>query len=497
MAEEEFRGAIEEAKRLERKLTEYMPYQGEMSVERTIDLDPREFVDLTYNDMINLYERTQKIIKTTGMGILAAKEEAPPPSAESGEVESKLREMTTETLKTAEEVAKEPIVIEKEIPRPEAPAEARAIEFEERPTVMEKEELPPEAPGLELEKEKPAERPAEKAEEPKVEVPLERKVIVAAVPPALAEPGKVAERRYAQMEEQIRMAVGEKADEITLKKKMLELTKQLFKEKTTSKREELKLQITILKNMLAGAAAGATPAAGARKARDDTYGRLYDTLLSTHQSEIAQTKDEIIDSYNKQIAGIKKKFYEDISASEDPSSRKQIFESFVFSVTSLIEQMPEVLEKYTEFTKKKHAAEMEKVRDSVSPEDRETKSKVEERLEYINTRYEQEFASVKGIVGRDIENLIEVAGSEIFKRPEEKPKETSEAKAFEIVKDINDTDEGTLLYFLHSKDPDYYKKYERKLVSKAEAIFKAKELMAKEKGLSDSMVTKYFSQLEG
>ena len=113
-----------------------------------------------------------------------------------------------------------------------------------------------------------------------------------------------------------------------------------------------------------------------------------------------------------------------------------------------------------------------------------------------DAEYDKEYAAVKGIVGRQIENLIELAGSEIFKKPEEKP-EKAEAKAYEVLKEINETDEGTLLYFLHSKDPDYYKRYERKQLSKAEVIFKAKELMAKEKGLNEKMVRKYFSQTEG
>ena len=95
-----------------------------------------------------------------------------------------------------------------------------------------------------------------------------------------------------------------------------------------------------------------------------------------------------------------------------------------------------------------------------------------------------------------IENLIELAGNEIFKKAEEKPKD-AEAKAYEVLKEINETDEGTLLYFLHSKDAEYYKRYERKQLSKAEVLFKAKELMAKEKGLTEKMVKKYFSQIEG
>ncbi len=530
---DEFEGAIEEAKRLERKLVEYAPYEGDIRVEKSIDFEPKEYVDLTYHDMINLYERNEKIISTVSMGLLATKaEEAPEaPSAEaSGEIESKLRQMTSETLKEAEQVGKEPIVMEKEIPaqaaeeggikleqEAEAP-KAPAIEFETRPAA--------EAPKIEMEKPAPKEaegpkppeaeleiKPAEAPAEPRVEAPpaAEKTVIVAAVvPPALREsPDQAATQRYERMEEQVRSTLGEKADEATIKKKMLELTKQLFKEKTTSKREEIKLQIATLKNMLSAAEPGGARAAGAAKGakrKDETHQKMYDAMLSTHQTELSQTKDSIIDSYNKQIAQVKKKFYEDIGSTDDPAKRKDIFEGFVFSIESLVHQLPEVIGKYREFTAKKHAAEMEKLRDSLSSDEKDLRGTVEGRLEYINGKYDQEFASVKGIIGREMDNLIEVAGSDIFKKPEAaeagapeeggKPKET-EARAYEVVREINETDEGTLLYFLHSKDPEYYKRYERKQLSKAEAIFKAKELMAKDKGLSDAMVKRYFTQMEG
>ncbi|MEW6036143.1 MAG: hypothetical protein AB1529_06010 [Candidatus Micrarchaeota archaeon] len=525
MSSEEFQGAIDEAKRLERKMVEYAPYEGDITIERTLDLEPKDFVDLGYADLLNMYERSRKIISTVGMGILATEGAAAPggeaPKAETTEVESKLREMTTETLKTAEEVAKEPMSVEREAPpapvpeaaRPEEAPHVREIEFESKTA-----EAAPEKPAIELEKEKPAPAvemelpheaappaPVQEKPEPRPapmpEAPVEKKMIVAAVPPSLREsPDKAASRRYEQMEEQIRAAVGERADEMTLKKKMLDLTKQLFKEKSTSRREEIKVQITVLKNMLAGGPAPKA-AAGGRKAAaaapgGDAHIKLFEAMVSTHQGELSQTKDTIIDSYNKQIASIKKKFYDDISGTEDAAKRKQIFEGFVFSVESLVEQLPEVLSKYKEFTSKKHAAELERILASLGPDELETKAKVEERLTRVRANYEEDFAAVKGIVGRQIENLIEVAGSEIFKKPEEKPPE-AEAKAHEIVKEINETDEGTLLYFLHGKDPEYYKRYERKQLSKAEAIFKAKELMAKEKGLSDNMVRKYFSQTEG
>lgn len=532
MASAGFTDAVSEARRLEKKLVEYAPYQDDIHITKTMDLEPRDYMDLTYPDMLNLYERNHKIISTAGMGILAAKEEERTAAvpAKTGEVENRLRAMTTETLQKAEEVAKEPIAFGTEAPAKEAEEAPKAthIEFEERPAseamekeleiekverpapeieveekaevVAEKEEArEKEAPAPVVEKapERPAERPLPKAltkeEGPKVEVPLERKVLVATVPPALKEsPDRAAARRYEQMKAQIAAAVGESADEITLKKKMLELTKQLFKEKVTSKREEIKVQITVLKNMLASAQAGGKGGAGAKRRKEDTTNaKIFQSLLDSQQAELARTKDSIVDSYNKQVAGIKKKFYDDIATTEDPVKRKQIFEAFAFSVTALVEQLPDVLAKYKDFTQKKHAAEMEKLKESLEAGEKDTAKSVEERLTSIKKGYEDEFTSVKDMIARDIGNLIDKTGTEVLKKEEEKPA-PSEAKAHDMVSEINETDEGTLLYYLHGKDPEAYKRYERKQMAKAEALLRAKQLMAKDRGLSDSMVKKFF-----
>ncbi|VVC03492.1 Uncharacterised protein [Candidatus Bilamarchaeum dharawalense] len=473
----EFEISIEEAKKLEGKIVEYAPYKGEIEIEKTMELEPVEYIDLTYDDLLNIYERDQKIISTASMGILTSREEveikATPKVVETEEVETRLREMTTETLQKAEEVGKEPMVVE--VPVETKPVQNK-IEFEVR-TVSEP-EIP--KPTIERSQEEPQQ---------------ERKVIVANVPPALREsPTEAASEKYGRMEEQIRATIGERADELTLKKKMLDLTKQLFKEKTTDKREELKLQITILKNMLTGAQSGATKSK--KKQEDATHTKLFEAMINGHQAELAQTKESIMDSYKKQIAEIKKKFYADLEGVEDQTRKREILESFVFSITSLAEQIPEVLDKYTDFTVKKHTAELEKIRESLDSDERSTMTTVNDRIEYIKNNYSQEFVVVKGIIGKEIENLIDVAGVEVFRKPEEKQKE-SESKVHDLVREINETDEGTLLYYLHSNDVEYYRKYEHKEISKSEAIFKAKELMAHEKGLSDSTVRKYFSQKEG
>ncbi len=491
MSVEDFEAAIEDAKRLEGKLMEYQPYDGEIRLEKTLDMDPKDYVDLTFQDLVNEYERDQKILSTRKMGIYAKGEEEAKATAESAEIETRLKEMTTDALKKAEGVAKEPGIEERvpveappiEIEKPEA-----EIEFETRPAEeieLEKhEEIELEREEIELEKPPAPEIELEKPPAP-VMHPPEAKKVIKAVPPALMEaPDEAAARKYQQMEEHIRSVLGEKIDELTMKKKMLELTKQLFKEKSHNKRAEIKLQITVLKNMLVSAQEGMVK-------KPKTEVTMLQTIISTQQAEVAQSKDKVIDSYKKQIADIRRRFYEDVAATEDMDKKKEIYDAFVFSVTSLIEQLPEVIKKYEDFATEKHIAEIEKLKKSTK--NKKTLASAEERIGYIHDNYGREFGSIKRILAKEIETLIDVSGSDIFKKPKEKP---TEKDVHEIVKEINETDEGSLLYYLHSKEPDFYRRYERKHISKAEAISHAKAIMAKSKGLSEKDVNKYFSQVE-
>ena len=503
MTKEAFQAAIAEAKKMEKKVLEYEPYDGEINIEQLLDLEPQDYDDLDYKQLSNLYERVEKIISTRSMGILEERGAEAPVSAESKEVESKLQEMTTERLKEAEELAKEPsiekeeappspqppielerekIEIEKpsEAPAPKPPAKAPAAPAP--PPALEKKEV--EIPFKEEEPAKPPEAPAPKAVGAPWEAP---KPPAEVVPPTLKDtPDEAAAKRYKKIEEQVTAAIGEGADELTLKKKMLELTKQLFKEKSINRKEEIKAQIKVLKNMSAAIREG-------KKKKVAATERQYDALLAAQQEELAHTKGKTIDSYNKQIMAMKEKFYEDMGQLEDADARKKRYEEFVSSVTMLVEGLPAAVKKEKDYVSKKHTAEMKKLVESLGPKERALRKNVEERIAYIDGKYDEEFSMIKHIVGREIENLIEVTGSEIFKKPEEKKKKGKKREPTEIVKEINETDEGTLLYFLHSKDTEYYKKFERKQISRAEAVFKAKELMAKEKGLSAAMIKKYFS----
>ncbi len=585
----DFEDVVLEARELEKKQLQYSPYKDAVALENTLDLDPKEYVDLTYEDMINLYERTQKINKASNLGVFASvsstattgytdkgmerkvveetaelpteleietekpieeatskkrgKEIAPPvSSAKADQVEEMLKQMTTETLETAEQVSKETIQIERkpelqgaehEEKLDEVSALANEIELEfervskEEPggkskTVTTEE---PETPAHEIEiehreeretAEKEQHKEAEKEEaersididrelgekefEPKK---VEREKLTqraqtqiaprAGLPEReerLAPPALQTEERFERMEEQVKAAVDEKADPIEIKKKMLELTKQLFKEKTTSKREEIKLQISVLKNMLTSPTQGTPGGRRAAGGEDNQYSKLYQTMLDTHQAELAQAKDMIVDSYNKQIATIKRKFHDDMVSSDDTTTRNQVFDAFAFSVTSLAEQLPGILNKYAELNSKKHTAEIEKLLQAMDGGSKAIRKLAEERLEYVKTNYATEFDPVKLIIAKEVENLIDVAGAEIFK--DEGSGMQKEAKAYEALREINELSEGALLSYLQNADGKDYLLYQNKKLSKAEALFKAKRLMAEEKELSGSIIKKYF-----
>jgi hypothetical protein len=523
--------ACEEAKDHEKSALEYTAYSGKIVLKKELDLSPKEFSDYSYIDLVNLYERAEKIIKASHMEIYGAPSIAKTKkmTAKTEEVESKVKELTGDALKSAqelgEELEKKPIgEIKPEVaPKPvdeeieferltpdefEVEEEAdHEVEEEEEPLIelekeIELEEKAPEraAPPIELEKEEKPEIEIEKPEEkPEVKVtPVEKAVPKIkppkrVVPPILRERAEIAgEKKFEEIEEQIMATLGEKTDEVSLKKKMLELTKELFKEKSVKRRERIKLEITVLKNMFKKKVKAPKKGMGEQEAKE----RLLTTLVSTQQKEIAATKDKVLTNYKHQIGALKEKFLEKAQSlpETEEGQRKKIYEKMVFELTALSEQLPQIILKYQNYLKEKHETEIRKLRSSLAKKETKLMKKTDDRLVNIDENYAKEFATARAIVKKQIEFVIE-AGSRVVFKAEKVP--VAQEKIAELVHEINETDDGTLLYFLHGKDAEFYKNYERKHVSKQEAIFRAKALMAKEKGLSDDMISKYFSESEG
>jgi len=525
MPEADFEAAADEARDIEKSAQPYTGFKGKIDLVKAIDLYPKEFADFTFTDLMNLYERSEKIIKTAGMEIYGAPKAAPSPAmkkeiaARTEEVESRVKEITTEALTSAEELGKEmekPIEKKPELGTEEAVPEVEEIELER--LAPEKIEIEREKKVEEKEEEKPEEKPAEIEIEKEIEikealpekppevkakpkpaevgpVPIERPAEkpAAAVPPILRERAEeAASKRYGEIEQQIMTTFGGEVDETSMKKKMLELTKELFKEKSVIRRERIKLEITVLKDMLTRKARAPKKGMEGKGAKDS----ILDTLVSTQKTELASVKDKMLTNYKNQVENLKQKFQENIAMlpESDHAGRKSAFENLVFELTSLGEQLPAAVSKYQDYIKEKHESEIRKFNSSLGKGEETLLKQSGARTKQIDDEYAKELATVRAIVKKSMDAVIESSGHLVFGKEKVPPKEI---KVSEIVIEINETDEGTLLYYLHTKDPEFYKKYERKHLSKQEAIFRAKAMMAREKGLSDDMVKKYFSETEG
>lgn len=547
--EEYFTDAVDAASSIEKKALKYKAYKGDVNIRHDIDLYPTDYVDIDYTDLLNLYDRSQKIKKAAKMDIYtapgAAAKKAPPsekkkPVSEEeakkiSEVETRLKGITSEALKKAEEIAsagRPPE--EKAVPSPETKPAHLEIELEkekppeaEVPSELEIElEKPPAEKEIEFEKPAPPPPPPpekieiEKKEEPPIaekieeEKPVEEKPVPEVVeepeelmPKMLESPDEAADKKFRQIEEEVKSTIGEKADEKTVKKKMLELTKQLFKEKSIERREEIKHEIAALKNMItarktkpARKAAAKAKKKGKAPKEEAAHMQMFQTLASTQETEISQAKEELTSSFRHKIDELKTKYYDELTVAEKPEQKKKLYDQLVFELTKLSEKMPETVEKFRDYNTKKHIAELKRLRENLGPKEKDARKEVDEKLDSIEGKYKNEFKVLRDIISKRIEGVIRTASKDVFeKKPEEERSvvEEEEAKVDEIISEISNLDPGTLLYYLHSKEPDYYKKYERKHVSKSEALARARAVMAKEKGLNDELISKYFGTPEG
>lgn len=593
----EYTEVSEQVKNLEKKAAPYAQYGQEVEIEQSLDLEPKEYVDLSYTDLLNLYERTQKILSAAGLvGKLSSVKAPAATVAETKEVESKLRQMTSESLEKAQEVVSKPIIEleEKHISPAESGQnestpnlsehieierdEGHKMEFErELPQEKEGEEekgkmesMPaePQKGELDIEKEeKDGQRNEEEREKEEFEIEKEgerergeksdekleqketpqvfeneksglaeeekrgvREIIrpkmseiirqkrmglqpnaplagassltpsaasaapastTAPLPQILKETAADAgTKRYEQIEEKIKAALGGATDQIALKKRMLDLTKELFKEKSTSRREEIKLEITILKNMLAG-----TTLTKKKVSEADAKSSLLDTIITSQQGEVSQIKDSVVDSYRKQMQQMKEKFINDAELAQKEDEKKKLFEEFTSSIVALAKQLPEAIKSYQDFLLKKHGAELQKLGES---DDKNVKVKAGERMEYITENYATELSSIKDILAREIDNIVETSGRIVFAETSAESAEQGEKTDEEnIIAEINSTSDGSLLHYLKVKGNDIYEKYEKKKLSKVEAILSAKALMAKDRGLKTAAINKYFSKIGG
>ncbi len=538
---DKFEDAVAYVSQIEKKSLEHLPYRGNVDTSCFVDVSPADIENLSYHDLLNSYDRIRKVIKASSLEIFERPSAVISTTSQAAirreEVETKVKELTSQAV---EELEKELVTIsEPKLPEPsetvsgaEATAEAEKarhedglLEFEDeflgkhepaakealpkQASILRDEHEPNLAPESAIEHEtEPGLEPESKERiSPAEEMPQELKRPTPQLAPAILkkQADEAADKKYQEIEEHFRRESGGSLDEDSVKRKMLDLTKQLFREKSSSAREHIKTEIAVLKNMLTQLGKVST----AKKVAKDYSSPLWETMSNSQVEELVSLKDALANSFNRRTAEIKKKFYDGLAALDDDDfdSKKKLYEKFVFDITHMMELVPAQIKERSAFLVQKHQKELARLDESVK--DKKMLEKIRARTEAIQGGYLGELTALEETLKKGAENLMDKIGHEVLKPAPAAPSaaginapevaEATEAAdhSDRIIFEINETDEGTLLYYLHSKKPDTYKNYERKHLSKHEALFYAKVLMAKEKGLSDVEVRKYFGSLKG
>ncbi|MBU0586869.1 hypothetical protein KJ780_05120 [Candidatus Micrarchaeota archaeon] len=517
------------------------PYK--VSITRTIEYSPDDYAEKEYGDILNEYERLvkiQSILSNVGrstitlpiIGAPAPTKPSPKPGllpkiikpAEKKTVEkpepvkAKKPEPVPKAEKPKEEVpeikpAEEPVVEKQEFdfdfePEPEAKEEPEAkIEIEEKPEFEldfekaqpeppqtppkfippEKAPIPelPELPPMEkLEIEKEMEKKQEfPAQEPLPSTPLESEQPKPfAVPPLLSmEPEKAAEKKYAEIESQI-PAQPVKMNENELKKRMVTLTRELFREKATSKKQKLKEEITNIRNML-----GKKSELPKRKAVSYATS-FFNAMEGNQRTELAAAKENITKQYKEQFTPALSSFSSTVASAKDENEKQLAYESLQSSLQSIRENAKSAIERYQSFFIKEHTAELQKLL-STATEKKDTyvTEKIKERLEEIKFTYSSEFSALGEAIEKEISNVLNSRKHEIA--------EGSRTDEMEKVLSITNTSDDDVLKYVHSHYREKYYEFERGLMTKIELVVLGRTLMAKDAGLKKETINKYFGKI--
>ena len=509
----DFRSATEEVSNVEKNAIPYTPPKiGKYTAERMLELSPPDISGMEYADAVNLYKRMEKILSASRIELGMSGEEAPEARApskaslvtarEARAVEEEMKKISTESAKEAEKISALPSIQEtiEEAPAPPAPAEEEAPEevvsvpAHEEPEIFpeeEEKELP--LPSTEEEK-KPVPAPREAPPLPQkagegIAIPPQQpaappapalKKATGAPPlgiplPAMLEasPLKKAEETVSRIEAQLGAQMTgkttKKVDVGDTKKRMIELTRELFKERSMDRRAEIKKEIVMLKSLIAEGTGGKAESGGLPK------GALCTALLAEQQYELRDAMGKLQDAYETK----RKELAAEMDAHRAVHHREPAFESFSKSMVELEHRLTEIADKYQAFLIAKHSAELAKLksRGQETPES-------EALRQSLRDSYSHEFSSLKASIGERIHSQLETTREILF--------ESAGDLAAGKVSQAANAPEEELFNLLQAKDSRTYDKYARGEVARADAVLAARRIMAKELGVDEDTINKRF-----
>lgn len=475
-------------------------------VSKTFDDAPEDLINLDYADLINIYKKVQKVIEIKQK--LQTYEV--PETRVSIEVEKRWPEFEMEVERVEEMPVARPTP-------PPPPSPKKPVELLPPPPKPAEISPPPPipAPAREVEKkEEVLKLPAEKVKKPEglifakgeeMEEEEERKLEVAVpyidsheeimieVPKQLSVPVDEAAKKKIEGVVKRYQQAGE-INKSDVKRRMIELTRELFKEKSAERKAELKAEIVELKKVVEQKEAG-------RKGEG-----VFEALVKEQDEELSEILSGLLGTFNTNFDKVNNEYQQaKLVIFEDPSLTARADSFFSSDLNSIVSQMTRIIDAYSDYIIKVHVAELEHLKGFGGVGD----ESISKRIEYVRLNYPSKFNELKKNISSAIDKAKPSAAAPVKEEritaapPAEKPrlpayappaekKEGAGEEARTVLDEISRMHEGELLHYLSSRDRRVFASYVRGEISKEEAAKQARILLAKERGVSDTLIKTYW-----
>jgi hypothetical protein len=275
--------------------------------------------------------------------------------------------------------------------------------------------------------------------------------------------GKKAEEDIASIEEGSKSTVYQ--DKIDITKRLLELTKLKIREKDLSKKKKIDAEIVLLRDRMKG-----------EKVKTADLPSIVKNHLS---SEMEAAASELSESIDTTVAELKSKYESAKRIAEgDSELLGKIEMQFVSDSNYVSEEYAGVIDRAAKFFVGFHCKKV----DAALERDIFTKKEAEPMKSSIREEYSAKFAEIR----EKIDAL----------RQKKKELVASSDALSAIVKEIAAMKEAELLHELGARDRRAFLLYIKGEMDKSTAIAHARRSIAKEKGLPDELVDKYFPKGE-
>lgn len=343
-----------------------------------------------------------------------------------------------------------------------------------------------------------------------------------------------------------------KIDAKSLQSRMLQLTKQLFRSKSVSERESIKIELSIIRQLLETVKkTGAKKTSGKQLSiKSQIKNNLLTAIISKQNKEFLDMYNDILYEFKDTIHNFKRDYSSLLNKSEwykissmDEFNKKtsklnMILTNFESNLVSRCKTETKQLEKkhmlelnnYINSSKiKKLPATIEhrkekingytKKMDALCSKFKDEISKIVETIKNNSVEFSKTFSLKTNQNNTEKNKMQKQAKEETQQKTKQKEKTTeivsqietkkskgkqadikekrksnlSESEINHIVNDIMDMDEQTLMYYIYNHVKPTYRDYNKGTITIDQVLTIARRKMAEDRGMTKEMINKYFA----